>query len=208
VIFTDYFKQRLSAFLLLASCIAGCAADSTTLNSERIARMFGNYSIEVLENKNNIRVSNLHSQGIAGPVCRTFAVVRLPEQVESAFEAEHTLITRGASIGSVFKNHGWDISKHHRYIGDIELDSTSQRVARLMQIETPASAAIHVYVFAITRSGRTFDYATIAEVHHPEYLTSAELRSIYGNEFSGEDKLDEMRQVIELIMDKFRDPAP
>jgi len=179
----------------------------SVLSTERIARKFGSYGIEVIEYKDNIRVSNLYSYEAAGPICRTFAVVALTERVEAAFSAKHDLVTEGGSIGTVFKSHGWDIHKHHQYIGDLEIDSRSKRIGRLMRIDPPASLAIHIYVFAISKNGSSFDYAMIAEVHHPAYLTSTVLRSIYGNEYSGDKNQGEVRQVLALVSGKFRDPA-
>lgn len=201
-------KRWLAVLILLAVCATGCISDFTALNSERIARKFGSYGLEVIENTNNIRVSNLYSKEPAGAVCRTFAVVRLTDKIEAAFEAEHALVSSGKSIGAVFRSHGWDIEKRHEYIGNIAIDNESKRVAKLMRIDPPASAAIHVYVFAITKNGSSFDYARIAEIHHPEYLTSAQLRSIYGSEYSGGEQQDEVRQVLVLVSRKFRDSTP
>src|SRR5262245_52025727 len=46
------------------------------LNSERIAAKFGSYGIEVLEQTDGTRVSNLYSGTGAEKICRTFAAVR------------------------------------------------------------------------------------------------------------------------------------
>jgi hypothetical protein len=200
---THLQKRRfLAAGLLLIHVIAGCAADSTTLNSERIARKFGTYTIEVIESTENIRVSSLYSEGPAGPTSRTFAVVELPSQIDAAFATEHASIVAGGSIGAVFKSHGWGIGKYHQYIGEIAIDSKSIRIAALMHLELPETAAIHIYRFTISKDERTFDYATIAEVHHPDYLTATELRSIYGKQYSGAENRAEVRQVLDLVKSK------
>ena len=77
-------RRFLAAGILLIYVIAGCAADSTTLNSERIARKFGSYGIEVIESTNNNRVTSLYSEDPAGPTSRTFAVVELPTRIDTS----------------------------------------------------------------------------------------------------------------------------
>jgi hypothetical protein len=193
--------------MLLAFVIGGWAGDSATLNSERIAQKFGSYRIEVIENKDNIRVTNLYSDGPEGAICRTFAVVGLVDQADPSFAAEHELVTDGGSIGAVFKNHGWKIDKDHRFIGDMRIGRQSTRVGGLMHIDLPATVAVHVYVLAISKSGLSFDYAMIAELHHPEYLTSSELRSIYGRDYSEAKNRRDILQVIALVKSKMQDPG-
>ncbi len=195
-------RRLLAAGILLIHVIAGCTADSTTLNSERIARKFGNYGIEVIESTANIRVSSQYSENSAGPTSRTFAVVELPSQIDAAFATEHASIVGGGSIGAVFKSHGWGIGKYHQYIGEIEIDSTSTRITALMHLVPPEFAAVHIYLFTISKDERTFEYATIAEVHHPDYLTATELRSIYGKQYSGAENRAEVRQVLDLVKSK------
>ena len=46
------------------------------LNSERIAAEFGSYGVDVLEQDEHVRVSNLFSGSAENKICRTFAVVR------------------------------------------------------------------------------------------------------------------------------------
>ena len=198
-------SRFLAAGIFLIYVIAGCAADSTTLNSERIAQKFGSYGIDVVEYTNDSRVSNLYSETPEGPISRTFAVVKLREQIDAAFATEHDLILEGGSIGAVFESHGWRIGKHHQYIGEIAIDSTATRIAGLMHLDLPAQAAIHVYLLTISKGQHSFDYATIAEVHHPDYLTVAELRSIYGKQYSDARNRTEVRQVLDLVKRKFGD---
>ncbi len=199
--------QNLSLFVLLAVGILGCVAESTALNSERIARKFGSYGVEVIENNENIRVSNLYSIGPAGRVCRTFAVVRLTDDIDVAYAAEHARILEGGSIGAVFKRNGWTIEKRHQYIGEMAIGKQAIRLARLMRIEPPMTLAVHIYVLAISKNGRSFDYAMIAEVHHPDYLTTGGLWSVYGSEYSGDKNRNGARQVLTLVRSKFRDAS-
>ncbi|HEX6998701.1 MAG TPA: hypothetical protein VF322_11185 [Gammaproteobacteria bacterium] len=172
-----------AAFLCLAPAHAQQPAPSAAvepadalLNSERIERRFGSYGIEVLES-GPVRVSNLYSLEDGRRVCRTFAVVRYPQRVEPAFAREHEAILAGGSIGAVFAAAGWRVTKHHlRYD---ELDSTP-RVEALMGRLPPAKLAAHVYVLRVERAGAAYDYAVIAEVHHPAYLAVEDLPAIYG----------------------------
>ena len=40
--------------------------------------------------------------------------------------------------------------------------------------------AVHVYSLRVSRGGVDIDYASIVEVHHPDYLELADLVEIYG----------------------------
>lgn len=195
-----------AAGALFIVILAGCASDSATLNSEHIARKYGNYAIEVIETNEFIRVSNLYSESATGRICRTFAVVQLTRQREPSFASEHAQIVAGGSIGSVFKSRGWQIEKEHQYIGEIAIDSMSRRIVRLMRLDTPATASIHVYNFRISTGEVSFDYAMIAEVHHPDYLTAAMLRSIYGNSYSGPENRGIVGEMMEIVRLKLHDP--
>ena len=62
----------------------------------------------------------------------------------------------------------------------MEIPAKYDRLADLMRIDLPASLATHVYEFVIRKEGRSFDYATIVELHHPDYLAVEDLHSIYG----------------------------
>ncbi len=152
------------------------------LNSERIAMEFGSYGIDVLESDARVRVSNLYSlhQGIK--ICRTFAVVHFPESIESAYSVEHEAILSGQSIGAVFAQHGWTIEKINRYFGVLH---STDRVADLMGEIAPQPLAVHLYDFKVSKPGTSLTYATIAEVHHPDYLSVADLQSIYGAVVNG-----------------------
>jgi len=49
---------------------------------------------------------------------------------------------------------------------------------------------IHVYSLLIKKDNKQFHYASIAEVHHPDYLGLEDLRSIFGKEFDGSLDMD------------------
>jgi len=150
------------------------------LNSERIELAFGNFGIEVLSADTTLRVSNLFSTQRGERICRTFAVVVYPGGIDPALAETHALIVGGQAIGETFAAAGWSIEKRHRYFGEIADVQSRPRLAGLMGLAAPANAAIHVYVFVVSRAGRAIDYATIAEVHHPDYLGLRELEALYG----------------------------
>ena len=207
------FLVRLLVLALAGLVFSGCLGNPRPrnpqplpLNSERIERLFGSYGVEVLESNGRVRVSNLYSSEPSGRVCRTFAVVLLPPRIDAALEAEHQEIVRGASIGSTFKKAGWLIEKRHRYFGELEVQPEARRLAALMGISLPSRLAVHVYALRVTKSGVSFDYATIVEVHHPEYLGLDDLRSIYPNETRARSQLDgSTRRLMELVSRKMRD---
>jgi hypothetical protein len=175
---------RLLAVLSLAAAL-GAAAQAQTdgerepLNSERIEARFGSYGIEVLASDERLRVSNLFSTHDGERVTRTFAVVRYPTRVDPAFAAEHAAVLAGGSIGATFVAGGWDVVKTHRYFGEVE---STARLRGLMATDA-ARLAVHVYELDIVKDEegrrRRFTYATISEVHHPEYLRLDDVVEIY-----------------------------
>ena len=197
--------RHLLVFTLVTAGILGCAAETSSLNSERIARKFGSYGIEVIEYKENIRVSNLYSLEPNGAVCRTFAVVGTATEIDPSFAAEHAQILEGGSIGAVFKRAGWRIEKRHQYIGEMPIGGQATRIAGLMRLKPPATLAVHIYLLTISKKGSTFDYAMIAEVHHPDYQSVAVLWAVYGSEYSGDRNRKNARQILELVRGKFHD---
>jgi len=167
-------RQLLAAFVSVV--LASCLAPAPLLNSERIEQTFGSYGIEVLESDGTVRVSNLYSLEGDQRICRTFAAVRYPAEIDPRFATEHELILDGGSIGAVFKQRGWAVNKSHRHFGEV---TATPRVAELMGgVEAPR-LAIHIYMLEVVKGDAAFEYATIAEIHHPDYLTLDDLRSIY-----------------------------
>lgn len=173
------------------------------LNSERIQFIFGSYGIEVLDSNDSLRISNLYSVHDSKKICRTFAVVHYPKFVAKEFSKEHNRILAGQSIGAVFKQNGWDIDKQHRYFGVIRMRPEFGRVRSLMGSLPTNQLAIHIYVLTVTRSGTSYDYATITEVHHPNYLTIMDLTTIYGKEVSIHSNVDkEIGRMLDVVYQK------
>ncbi|MEO1059629.1 MAG: hypothetical protein AAFY28_22220 [Actinomycetota bacterium] len=201
-----------AALIAATLAIAGCAdsadeADvvstpATTaplLNSERIEQTFGSYDIEVLQQTASERVSDLYSGMGADRTTRTFAVVTYPSTIDDAVATEHETIVDGGSIGATFRDAGWTIDKIDRYIGSLPAAEVPPAAFDLMNIE-PRELAMHVYRFDVSRDGETIEYATIVELHHPEYLTTEQLVEIFGESPTDApeptllDRIDEVAQ--------------
>lgn len=148
------------------------------LNSERIAANFGTYGIEVLEQDEHVRVSNLYSFPRAGDrTCRTFAVVQYAPSIDPAIKTQHAAVVAGGSMGAVFTASGWQVRK--RNLSYAERPATAKLEA-LMRIAVDTPLAEHVYALDVAKDGRTMEYATIVEIHHPSYLRVVDLVKIYG----------------------------
>ena len=164
---------------LVAAALDACAHESERLNSERIAERFGSYGIEVVSNAPGLRRANLYSNENGLRTCRTYAVVRFVDEQDALIDAEHAQILAGSSIGAIFKASGWSIFKETLHVDTARLDDTSHPVAAMMRLAQPADVAMHVYRLLLKKSGAAIDYATLIELHHPEYLDSTDLQELY-----------------------------
>lgn len=174
-------------------------------NSDRIRLKFGNYGIEIVENGLRIRVSNLYSMTDGIKTNRTFAVVMYPEVIEPAFDKEHEAIIKGQSIGIVFKENGWQIEKHHQYIGELDIGSDYSAVHSVFGDIGAVRPVIHVYSLLIKKNNVQFHYASIAEVHHPDYLVLEDLQAIFGSEFDGSlEKDQDTIDFLKIVASKMR----
>jgi hypothetical protein len=172
--------------LALAGQTPGQPAGRELLNSERIAAAFGSYGVEVLEQDEQVRVSNLFSGAGQDKTCRTFAIVRYPLRLDGAVSAEHAEIVAGGSIGAVFAAHGWQVRKTHLSYAE---RPASARLAQLMRVAVGTTLAEHIYVLDVVKDGRAIEYAVLAEIHHPDYLAVADLAKIYGPVDDGRKEL-------------------
>jgi len=168
-------QHREETELLLTA--AGAAEPRELLNSERIARRFGSYGVDVIAADATVRVSSLYSGEDGQRVCRTFAVVRYPRAVDPRVASEHARILGGESLGATFAAEGWSVHKTHRYYGELP---ATPRVAELMRIEPGTALALDIYVLDVSNGGDAIEYAAIAELHHPDYLKLVDLATLYG----------------------------
>ena len=175
------------------------------LNSERIERKFGNYGIQVIEHSSRIRVSNLYSATVSGKTTRTLAIVFYPTKIHPPFADEHRKIVVGGSIGSVFKDKGWSISKKHRYFGEISSSPEYRGLYQMMGGIEPSNLTVHVYDFNISKEGEEFKYATISEIHHPDYLGLDEVEVIYDEEQDARtvDSMD-LQPILRTVYEKIK----
>ncbi len=175
-------------------------------NSDRIRLKFGNYGIEILENGLKLRVSNLYSIDGGVKTNRTFAVVSYPAVIAPEFSKEHGAIINGQSIGIVFKDNGWFIDKRHLYFGSLESSSACLDVDLIFGDIGKFQPVIHLYSLFVRKNGFEFQYASIAEVHHPEYLDLDDLSLIYGHEFDSSDAKDkDINDYLDIVKSKMQD---
>lgn len=159
------------------------------LNSERIERIFGSYGIEVLQNR-PVRVSNLYSQDGDIRTCRTFAVVEFAENIPQELAQAYQQILAGESLGATLKKAGWKVDKQHRFFGGTTFGQGFYQLARLDVRQTELTAAIHIYALYAQRNGESTEFARIAEIHHPDYLSFSELKEIYADHLAGNLELN------------------
>ena len=164
---------------VVAAALDACAHESERLNSERIADRFGSYGIDVISSKPGLRRSNLYSEENGVRTCRTYAVVRFVDEPNALIDAEHAQILAGKSIGAIFKASGWAILKETLHIGTANLDDAYHPVASLMRLEDKTDIAMHVYRLLLKKSDQAIEYATLIELHHPEYLDQSDLLNLF-----------------------------
>jgi hypothetical protein len=164
---------------VVAAALDACAHESERLNSERISDRFGSYGIDVVSSEPGLRRSNLYSSEDGVRTCRTYAVVRFVDEPDALIDAEHAQILAGKSIGAIFKASGWAILKETLHIGAVTVDDASHPVATLMGLEGRAVVAMHVYRLVLQKNEQAIDYATLIELHHPDYLDPSDLLDLY-----------------------------
>lgn len=164
---------------VIAAALDACAHESERLNSERIAERFGSYGIEVISSEPGLRRSNLYSSENDVRTCRTYAVVRFVDEPDAKIDDEHAQILAGKSIGAIFKASGWTILKETLHVGTARLDDTAHPVATMMHLGRKADVAMHVYRLLLEKQQQAIDYATLIELHHPDYLTRGDLLNLY-----------------------------
>ena len=206
----DYFANIIDSQKLapavLAAALSACATETVLLNSERIEQQFGSYGIEVLASEAGLRRSNLYSVEGNERTCRTYAIVRFRDNLDSSYGPEHARVLAGNSLGAVFKANGWSMHKQTLHIGSFEIGQTTSELSRLMRISGDRSndrtLALHVYQLLLTKKDQTFEYATIIEAHHPGYLTQSDLLDIYDYDDSESLSPETLVDLIDLLTSK------
>lgn len=188
--------NRLLVVLIVLAGLNACAASDPWLNSERIERTFGSYDVDVLRSEPRRRESSLYSTAGTTRTTRTYALVKFQEEPRRAYAQEHALIEAGGSIGATFRRAGWVIEKRHLFIGELEMPDTYSDIGELMRIDLPETLATHVYLLIVNKDGRSYTYATITEIHHPDYLSASDLRTIYGEIIFDDSNRDSIHDFI------------
>lgn len=166
----------LIALLANASCALNLPP---VLNSERIKNRFGSYGIEVLRHDDAVRLSSLYSGGRSHNTTRTIALVEFNPSRPVQIAGEHQRILDGASIGATFREHGWAVSKHQSRVGTLQTTRCHAEITDRMKLSAAVALAVHRYDFEVARAGERIRYATITEIHHPDYLRISELSRIF-----------------------------
>jgi len=165
--------------LVPAAALTACSLQSEVLNSERIKTRFGSYGVEIIEQDGETRRSSLYSTSNGKRTCRTYAVVKFAGSDALDIFDVHQKVVAGASIGSTFKSDGWDIRKQTIYVGDVALPDVHHPIGKLMRLQSTTDLAVHAYQLHIEKGSKSLHYATIIEIHHPEYLDESELLELY-----------------------------
>ena len=185
---------------VLAALLSACATESVILNSDRIEQRFGSYGIEVLASEAGLRRSNLFSYEGNTAICRTYAVVQFVEPLDDSFGAAHEKVLAGESIGSTFRDDGWDIQKRTLHIGRVRLPDRPTQVGTLMRLAGSHELALHVYQLVLVRGDMELEYATIMEAHHPDYLTTRDLETIFSTNGDVSVRAGELARLEALIL--------
>ncbi len=201
---SDYFevinRSRKIAPAVIAAALSACATETVLLNSERIERQFGSYGIDVLASEAGLRRSSLYSLDNGEHICRTYAVVRFTEELDTSYGPLHAKVLAGNSLGEVFKENVWSIHKQTLHIGAFEIDQSASEIARLMRLAENRTLALHVYQLLLARDEQVFEYATIIEAHHPDYLSQESLLDIYHYDEEETLSAESISQLIELLL--------
>lgn len=193
-------SNRVSPIVVVAA-LSACAFEPEALNSERIEERFGSYGIEVLSHAAGVRRSSLHSLEGEQKICRTYAVVQFEDESTPRVAEAHANILAGESIGSTFKSSGWQIKKLTLHIGKLPSVAPSQPIGELMQLESISDLGFHAYRLILEKDKQSIDYATIVETHHPDYLSVAELNTLYGDDVESRLEEKDVSDLFALILD-------
>ena len=136
--------------------------------------------MDVIQASDDGRVASLYSGTGSDKITRTFAVVKFSGRIRPALASEHARVLSGESLGAVFKSAGWRIEKHNIFVGELEVAEKYSLLSKLMRLSLPQNLATHVYLFVVRKDKRSYSYATIVELHHPDYLSAENLTDTYG----------------------------
>lgn len=192
--------------VVLAAALSACVVEPELLNSERIESRYGNFGIEVVSQADGVRRSRLYSSVDGRRTCRTYAVARFTSEPPAELAAEHGRIASGASIGATFKASGWRVFKETRLIDSVVLDRDPHGIYPCMQLDGAPTLAMHVYRLLLNKGAQVVDYATIIELHHPDYLQEDDVRRLFEIDDVDAPSASQRQDWISLVSDPGRTP--
>ena len=192
-------RHRVSV-TVLAAALSSCVVEPELLNSERIQSEFGSFGIEIIAYVGGIRRANLYSVQNDVRTCRTYAVVRFDNVPADVIGAEHAQIIAGESIGATFKESGWRIYKETRHIGELQSARDEHSIRSMMHVDREQKLAMHVYRLLLRKDEQMIEYATIVEVHHPEYMTEQRLYDLFAVDTIAESTSSERQAWTKLVV--------
>ena len=68
-----------------------------------------------------------------------------------------------------------------------------------MQIINNRTLALHVYQLLLAKQDQVFEYATIIEAHHPDYLSHRDLLDIYQYDDSQALSAESVTKLVDLV---------
>ena len=193
-------RQQPVSSVILAAALSACAHHPELLNSDRIEKQFGNYQIVVLGRDAGVRRSSLNSVADGVSTCRTYAVVQFADAGVAEIEESHQDVLAGQSIGTTFRESGWNIRKDTLHIGTMAMTDARHPIARLMQLQNGADLAVHVYRMTLEKNDQSIQYATIIEAHHPDYLNEAALLELYKIDIEKQFSSANLAHLLAMIM--------
>ncbi len=70
-----------------------------------------------------------------------------------------------------------------------------------MQISDQDELSLHVYQLLLARDNQVFEYATIVETHHPQYLTESDVLELYEYDASASLSPQAVADLSSLVLD-------
>ena len=144
------------------------------MNSDQIKAKFGNYHIQVLRQSKLTRVANLYTEHDKVKICRTLAVTRFSQPTAESLLLVDEIIRQGNSIGTTFIRQGFTVTKA---LAAEAVTYAGRKFEELCCSSIDSRALIYVGLYQLNVSasdGQKQPYATIAEAHHPEYISPSE----------------------------------
>jgi hypothetical protein len=71
-----------------------------------------------------------------------------------------------------------------------------------MQLSETRTLGLHIYQLLLTRDSQVFEYATIVEAHHLDYLSLSDLLEIYHYDYSESLSASSLTELIDLVTSK------